>query len=72
MRDQVANRPKRLHILLKTDIEQLNMQKYNGNIPFTKASYEYALEKRKLEEQNRALQKKLEELTQNKIRRSLL
>jgi len=59
MKDSVANRPKRVHDLLAKEIEDFNKKKYNGLLPFTQASAQYAQEKRRLEEQLAALQKKI-------------
>lgn len=50
MRASTANRPVRISPLCKEEIEKINRTAYNGKLPFTKASEEFATNYRKMSE----------------------
>ena len=70
MRDDTFNKPVRIHRVLREDIEKNRKDKFNNQVPFTQACYDYYQEKKKLESDNLVYRKKLDELTQ--IRRNRL
>lgn len=62
----------RLHPEAREEIERIQNVQYNGRIAFTQASRELVEQKRNLEQKNRELQKRVEELLSNSRRTKLL
>jgi hypothetical protein len=62
----------RLHPDCRREIENIQYGKYQGKIPFTQASRELVEQKKELEQENKQLQKRIEELISVSGRRNRL
>lgn len=50
MRMSTANRPVRLSSSLKADIDKMNQERYEGRLPFSKASEQFSINYQKMSE----------------------